>query len=252
MSRRFACLLGVMGLLAAAVPGRAEFISAPDVVVYCDPTLAPAMRSAGRVYRAASGVPVRVLTAPGPLSIELIAHGTRNDVLVTQANWMDGAAARHLVDAATRQEGWRDPIVLAGPEPANGAQSLDPQAVTATLAGGKLGAIDPTHDGGPDGPALAARLGLQVPLAGEIDGPGVAFLLATGAARLGLIPRTAALAQPGLAVLAVVPEATAPAVGYAVAVSKNIQSRNASGFMAFLKTPPALESLRAAGLEVEP
>ncbi len=251
-------LLGALG----ASPARADFISAPDVVVYCDPTLAAALRAVSRVYRAQTGVPVRVLAAPGPLSVELIAHGTRNDVLVTQADWLDGAAARRLVDPSTRSQAWLDPTVLAGreatpaaavPEPAALMQPAFMQAgLEQALAGGKLGVIDPTQPGGPDGPALAGKLGWQVPLAGEIDGPGVAFLVATGAARLGLLPRSAALAPPGLVVLATLPEAAAPPVRYAAAVSKNIQSRNAAPFMAFLRTAPAQDALRAAGLEIEP
>lgn len=251
--RRWLARIALLALASGSWPGpaRADFISAPDVVVYCDPTLRPAMQSVGRVFRAQTGVPVRVLSAPGPLLLGLIARGTRDDVLVTQANWMDGAAARKLIDATTRAAPWRDRIVLAGHGvPASALPT--PDSLSQALGGGKLGVIDPTQDGGPDGVALAAHLGWQAPLAGEIDGPGVAFVVATGAARLGLLPTTAALAQPGVSVVSPLPDDSAPPVAYVAAVSKNILSRNTAAFMAFLATAPALDALHAAGLETAP
>jgi molybdate transport system substrate-binding protein len=235
----------------AGSTARAEFISAPDVVVYCDGTLSQAARSLGRAFRVRTGVPVRVFSAPGPQQLELIAHGTRSDVLMTQSNWMDEAAQRKLIDPATRTATWYDRMVLAGPgEPSTKIPA--PGAISTLLAGGKLGVIDPAIPGGIDGPALVEKRGWQVPEAGEISGPGVAFLVRHGEARLGLLQRTAALQPPALPIIATVPDATAPAPNYSAAVDKNVLSRNAAAFEAFLNTPEAAELLRQAGLEATP
>jgi ABC-type molybdate transport system substrate-binding protein len=248
MLHRRGVVAGLAMLTAArAAPARPDrFISAPDVVLYCDSTLEAASRSLARAFRGGTGVPVRVLAAPGPLQAALIGHGTRTDMLFTQADWMTQAQARRLVDPTTRTGAWRDEIVLAGAPPLaalpNGA------GITTLLAGRRLGVIDPVTDGGQDGPALAARLGWHVPTAGEVTGPGVAFLVRSGQAGLGLMQRSAALAA-GLPVAAAVPPDLAPPPVYAVAITRRALSRNAAQALAFFGTPQAAGLLRAAGLE---
>ncbi len=255
MRRGLASSLLALGAIVASVAvastGRAEFISAPDVVVYCDDTLAQAAQAVGNAFRARTGVPVRVFAAPGPQQLELIAHGTRNDVLMTKSTTMDAAANRKLIDPGTRTGTWFDRLVLAGPgEP---RPTLPAQAgIAALLAGGKLGVIDPAISGGIDGPALVEKLGWQVPQAGEISGPGVAFLVQHGQARLGLLQRTSALLSPALPIVATVPNEMAPAPSYAAAIGHNVLSRNAVAFLDFLKTPNAATLLQKAGLETTP
>ncbi len=224
-------------------------ITAPDVVVYCDSTLVPAMQAAGRDFRTRTGVPIRVFAGPGLQQLGLIAHGARNDVLVTQANWMEQGAAKHLIKPATRVAVGRDATVLAGRGAAAQPALPSAAALGGMLDGRRLAVIDPTQPGGPDGVALAARLGWSAALAGEIDGPGVAFLLSHGRAGLGLLPRTAAVADPTLSVVAAVPDVAAPAVAYAAAASKNELSPRTGAFLAYLATPDATRVLQGAGLE---
>ncbi len=247
--RRDVLALAVLAALPAA-RAQAASMTAPDVVVYCDTTLTAAMRALGAAFRRRSNVPVRVFGGPGPQSLALIAHGTRNDVLVTRARWMDDGAARGLVKAATRTGDWGDPIVLAGRGGAALAALPSAAALSGMLSGAKLGVIDPTRPGGADGVALAGRLGWRADLAGAIDGPGVAFLVRTGAAGAGLMPRSAALQPPVLSVLATVPDAVAAPDHYAAAISKNALSRNSAAFVAYLATPDATAILRDCGLEV--
>lgn len=237
---------------AAARPGRAATISAPDVVVYCDTTIVAAVSAVGAAFRRETGVPVRVFGTAGPLSLALIAHGARNDVLVTQSNWLDEGAAHGLVERATRLGEWRDPIVLAGRNAPVLASFPSPAMLSGLLSGSPLGVIDPTQPGGPDGVALAGHLGWKLTLVGAIDGPGVAFLVENGSARLGLLPRTATLANPKISVIAVVPSSMAPPVPYAAAESRNALSSNTAAFMEYLKTQEAETILRAAGLETVP
>ena len=252
MLTRRACLPGLLTAIAATA-ARAETISTPDVVVYCDSTLAPAMRALGADFRRRNAAPVRVFMTPGPQSLGLIAHGARNDVLVTQTNWMDQGAASGLVDDVTRVGAWRDPMVLAGRGGAAALPALPSgPALSGLLSGARLGVIDPTQAGGPDGVALAGRLGWKATLAGAIDGPGVAFLVRQGNAGLGLLPRSSALAAPALSILAVAPADAAPPVVYGAAQSKTALSRFTGAFLAYLKTPDAAAILRTAGLEAAP
>lgn len=240
-------------LLLAAVPGRAEFISAPDVVVYADPSIGAALRAVGGEYRARTGVPVRVFCAASEQLLSLIVRGTRTDVLVTLAPQMDRAAAAQLIDRATRTGAWRDPLVLAGRNVAAGEAPVSAAALAGRLgASGVLAVIDPTAPTSVDGPALLARLGWALPamrVVGAIDGPGVAFMLSNWEATLGVLPRSDALADPTLTVAGVIPGDGAPPLIYSAAITRNVLSRNAATFVDFLKTPAATATLRAAGLE---
>lgn len=249
ISRRGLSTLAAVAAAAAPATGRSATVSVPDVVVYCDTTLVPAITGVGAAFRARTGVPVRVFGVAGPLALALIAHGARNDLLVTQSNWMDDGAARGLVQTGTRVGDWRDPVVLAARNSSGLPSFPSPAELSGLLAGSTLGVIDPTQPGGADGVALAGRLGWKVTLSGAIDGPGVAFLVQHGSARLGLMPRTAALAEPKLYVIAAVPAALVPPVRYAAAESRNVLSRNAAAFLEYLRTPAAAAALHAAGLE---
>lgn len=252
LPRRRLPVLAAAAVATMPLTGLAATNSAPDVVVYCDTTLVPAMTALGAAFRQPTGVPVRVFGVAGPLALALIAHGARNDVLVTRSNWLDEGAARGLVKTPTRVGDWRDPVVLAAKAAPALAALPSPTEISALLSSAPLGVIDPTQPGGADGIALAGRLGWRVTLSGAIDGPGVAFLVRHGSARLGLLPRTAALAAPQLSVIATLPAALAPPVRYSAAESRNVLSSNALAFLKYLKTPEALGALRAAGLETAP
>ncbi len=240
-------------LVLAAVPARAGFIGAPDVVVYADPSIGAALRAVGGEYRARTGVPVRVFCVASDQLLALIARGTRTDVLVTLAPQMDRAAAARLIDPATRTGAWRDPLVLAGRNVAPGEAPVSAAGLAGRLgASGALAVIDPTAPTSVDGPALLARLGWTLPamrVVGAIDGPGVAFMLSNWEATLGVLPRSDALADPTLTVAGGIPGDAATPLVYSAAITKNVLSRNAAAFVDFLKTPVAAATLHAAGLE---
>ena len=57
--------LGAFVLLAASLTlARADYPVAPDVVVFCDPTLQPLMTALGDRWQSETGIPVRVFAAP--------------------------------------------------------------------------------------------------------------------------------------------------------------------------------------------
>jgi ABC-type molybdate transport system substrate-binding protein len=206
--------------------------SPPGVTVFCDPTLAPAIRS----LDGAGGFPVAPLSAPASLMLAQITRHTRNDVLFTLGTAMDQAIAAGLVLPATRIDGFANTLVLAGRR--GGAVAVG-QAVVAVT--------DPTPASGLDGRAVLAANGIVTrAVAGAANTGDVAFLVTTGAADLGLVYLTDVRADPRLAV--VMPLAAAPAlVAYAAAVNAHAVSPNAHAFLDLLRGAAAL---RAAGLTV--
>lgn len=253
MRLRGVLAIAVLAAACGAAPARAGFISAPDVVFYCDPDIAHACAAVGAEFRGRTGIPVRVLSAPSPQLLALLAHGTRNDVLLTLTAQVDAAAAQRLLAADSRAGPWDDPLVLGG-------RGVEPLAATpnagqlAKLQGaGRLALVDPTETGSLDGAAVAQRLGWHpTAVAGALDGTEVAWMLAHFSARLGVLPRSALLAEPSLTVVAPIPADAYPPVSYAAAVSQGALSRNATAFLDFLKTPAAQAVLANAGLERMP
>ncbi len=228
------CAVAALAAWCGAAPARAGFISAPDVVLYCNPDIAHACEAVGAEFRARTGVPVRVLSAPAVQQLALIERGTRSDVLMTLAPQMDLAAARHLLDPQNRYGAWRDALVLGGRGLPTATQPLAADAEAALQGTGKLALVDPTEAGSLDGPALIERLGWHpAATAGAADGREVAWMLS-----LQVVAPIAA-------------DAYAPIV-YSAAVTHSALSRYAAAFLDFLKTPAAESVLAGAGLEKNP
>ncbi len=227
------CLLAA-GLAKPALAG------APDVVVYCDPTLVPAMRSVGALFTAGTQVQVNVFSAPPTLMLAQLAREVQNDALVTQASWMDRVEAAGLIKPGTRVGGWRNHLVIA-------------RATAAAPPDGVFARPDPTPAATIDGPAVLAALGLQPPrVIGAANSAEVAFLLETGAAQRGLLHVTDVRADADLVIAEPVADAAYPPIVYAAALTKVTQSVNAPAFLDFLRSAGAAERLRATGLEVVP
>ncbi len=249
VARLFVCA----ALLAAMVSGPvlAEFSTAPDVVVYCEPPLRHAMEHVGALFRARTRVPVRVFTAPGPLNLAQLSHGVRDDVLISRFAEMDAAARQDLIDPETRIDGWLNRLVLAG----RSGQAHE-GTISELLKSGTVAVTDPTVISGLDGSSVIALLGRDVATAdrevGAADTADVAFLVTSGSARTGLVYLTDVRADPALSVTGQVPPDAGPPIAYAAALSRKALSRNSRAFLDFLRSPEAAAQLRGDGLEMAP
>jgi molybdate transport system substrate-binding protein len=102
-----------------------------------------------------------------------------------------------------------------------------------------------------DGPAILRHLKLgQRGVWGVIDTDEVAYLLLRGQVEAGLLHMTDIRANPGLEVIATIPDSAAPPILYSIAVTKLSRRRDPQAFIASLSTPDGAAVLRAASLEV--
>ncbi len=216
----------------------------PGVTVFCDPTLAPALRALDGL----GGVPVAALCAPASLMLAQITRHTRDDVLFTLATAMDQAVAARLVRPETRVDGFANTLVLAG----LGDRVTPPASragLIAMLAMARVAVTDATAASGLDGRAVLAANNFTPPnVMGAANTGDVAFLVTTGAADFGLMYLTDAKADPRLTVIATL-TADPKLTNYAAAVNAKAVSPNAQTFLNSLRGPAAA-SLRAAGLTV--
>ena len=121
VARRIATMgLGLLGSAlssAASSPARAQL--APDVVVFCEPTLKYAIADVAALWRKETGVPVRIFTSRTWALIAEMPHA-RDDLVIGEgeAN-IAAASARHTIKPETVQRLWRNRLVVAarGPGP---------------------------------------------------------------------------------------------------------------------------------------
>ena len=180
---------------AATVPARADYPVAPDVVVFCEPTLQQAVADVAGLWR--NRLIVAALAKAGPGNLAGLA----------------GKEPIAIVDP---------PVAVAGAEGEKALQSL-----------GLWDAV-------------------QVNAVGVVDTADAAFLLEQGKVRLALVYATDAAADPSVAVVDRLPDASYSPIVYWVAETQHSLSPNAGKFIAFLHQTDAQERLHADGLEVLP
>ncbi len=240
--------LASLGTTAARAAGS----TAPGIAVFCDAPLRSAMTEAGRRFADRAGAPVHVFCAAPWMMLAQIERMTQTDVLVTLASALDDGTRRGLVRPESRVPVGRNHLVLAGRPGKIGPAVTDAAAIRKLVGTGPLAAPDATAMTTIDSAAAVAAMGFAPPypfrLVGGSDADDVAFLIASGAAPLGLLYRSEIGADAALALAAVVPR-FAP-ITYAAAITTVTRSPNAERFMAFLRSPEAAASLRASGLEV--
>ena len=237
---------------ATAIPARADYPVAPDVVVFCEPTLQQAVADVAGLWRKETGVPVRIFTSPTWALLQQIAHHARDDVVIGEGDTRAAEATeQHLIKAETLQRLWRNRLIVAALAKA-GPGNL------AELAGKEPIAIvdPPVAVAGAEGEKALQSLGLwdavQVNAVGVVDTADAAFLLEQGKVRLALVYATDAGADPSFAVVDRLPDASYSPIVYWVAEPQPSLSPNASKFIAFLRQTDAQERSHADGLEVLP
>jgi molybdate transport system substrate-binding protein len=225
-------------LAVLATPARAE---TTDLILNCDPALAPAMLQAAQRFSKTNGVLVNIFPTPPGLILPQIARHIQNDMVMTRSSAIaEAIGAATIAGDAPRGGQWRNRLVIARRAGA-----------TDAVVTGRIAVADATPGSDMDGPTILARLGLQHGrVMGVIDTDEVAYLLLRGEVDAGLLHMTDIRANPGLEVAAMVPDAAAPPILYSIAVTKLSRRPHPEAFIASLMSPDGAAVLRAAGLEV--
>jgi ABC-type molybdate transport system substrate-binding protein len=240
-----ACRRVVFGLLVAfggSGPAWAWTSPAPDVVVYCLPSLAPVIVRLGRQFRHEGGAEVHVFVGPDGRLFGLIAHRARADVVVGGDALMQRLQARKLLKPAAPVMLGLDPfVVVANPGLASGSAQ-------ALVSAHRVVVTDPTTAAGFDGVALLRRIDQGAAAASPIgveNAQRVVSTVAQGADLVGIARASDAAATNGLVHVAAMVDA--PPLRVEAALTANGQSANSAPFLAFIAA--ARPAWHAAGLE---
>jgi molybdenum ABC transporter molybdate-binding protein len=226
---------------------------ARDLVLYGEPTLEPALRSIGTLWQARSGKRVNVFVAPSDLSYAQIERGARCDVIFALAGAETDTAARNkVIDAGTARRVLRNGLTLIGSAPGGAPKAeLTFADLPQLIAGKRLAIANPGRDpAGARAVDLLRKAGVAVDdgnrtIAVAESSAGVASMLAIGKAQLGIVYASDATA--GGFPLARPLSADQPPIEYVVAQARDPVS-DTKPFLAFLKSPEAQATFKAAGL----
>lgn len=246
-------LLAAIAIAAIpAAPARAEFIVAPDVVVHCEPTLRPALAAIAAAWRRQTGVPVDLFAAPTASILEQVGHRVRADLIIGEGKAAAAdAARRHIIDPPTLVTLWRNRLVAAARASAPPGSS---DALATRIGVGPIAIVDPLiGSAGIDTRQALSAAGLwpaiEAHRIGVVGTADASFLLTGGRVEHAVLYASDVAADPGLVVVAPLPDAYPPIV-YWVAETHNKLSPKTVDFAQFLREPPAQERAHSAGLEI--
>lgn len=256
--------LSILALCAITVslPARADYPAAPDVVVFCEPTLRPAVTDLGARWEAETGIPVRIFAAPTSANFAQLAHHTRDDVIIGEGDAKAAAAiSRNLIKAGTIQKLWRNRLVVAAEadmlEKSRAASPPHPLDLASLAGKMPIAIVDPAvAEAGIQTKNALQALGLWDAIrrnsVGVVDTADAAFLLSQGKVKLAILYATDVSADPNFAIADALSAADGQSITYWAAQTQGALSPNSAKFLDFLRRPDIREQGRRAGLEVLP
>jgi len=255
--------LFAFALYAASSPSYAEYPVAPDVVVFCDPTLRRVVTDLGAQWSKETGIPVRVFAAPTWSNLAQLAHHTRDDVIIGEGDIAAAkAAAEQLIKGDTVQKLWRNKLVAATLtdelQKARDASPPIPLDLASVAGKAPVAIVDPSVDeAGADTQQALQTLGLwdmiQAKSVGVVGTADAAYLLSHGDVKLAVLYATDVMDHPEFSVTDTLPVAAAEQpIVYWAAQTQRALSPNATKFLEFLGRNDIRARGRDAGLEMLP
>jgi len=250
-NRTMAAARAVFAVLALLACQSAALAERP-LTVFAAASLREALEEIGDAFETRTGTaPVFSFAGTGTLARQVEAGAPADVFLSADAAWMDYTREAGAVRADTVFEFASNALVLVGPA---GSPALNPDAnaVKTRLAGHRLAIADPdTVPAGRYGKAALQSDGLWQAVSGALapmENVRVALgAVARGDTPLGLVYRTDALVEPGVAILYTFPPDSHPRIRYLAASTASASHPGAAAFLAFLAGPEAREILRSFG-----
>ncbi len=234
-------------LLAVVRPAAAE-----PVRVLAAFTLKPALDEIATAYKGSGGEAVLVY-GPSPGLAQQVENGAPGDLFFSaDPMWTDELAKHQLVRPGTVTDLVGNHLVLVGKQGTPPAALAGGVALLRLLGPGPLAMCDPdSHPAGRMAKASLTALGLWDTVASKVaraDNPLLAVkMVAGGEAPYAVVFTTDALTDPGVSIVATLPDDSHPPIRYPVAILAKSANADAAKFLAYLKSPPATEVFKRFG-----
>jgi molybdate transport system substrate-binding protein len=250
-------ILGTLPGIAAASRG-ARAADKP-VMIFAAATLKPALDPAAHAASKAVHVLITTVYGPTPALVKQLENGAPADIFFSaDANWMDDAVGRKLVDPATRVDLLASTLVLIAPAGDATPVTIAPGFPLATmLGGGRLAMCDPMMmPAGRYGRAALQNLGVwssvQDHIANAADVLTAVTYVSLHEAPLGIVFDTDVRLAPGVTVVGTFPPDTHPPIVYPIAAVARSINPVTPRVLAFLRSPAARAIFAAHGFTVLP
>ncbi|MGR3565311.1 MAG: molybdate ABC transporter substrate-binding protein [Heliomarina sp.] len=230
---------------------------AADLTVFAAASLKTAMDQISDRFEEASGLEIAVALAGSSALARQIEQGAPADVFISaNSDWMDHLERNGFIRSGSRFDllGNRLALIAYGTfsEPVVIDSALD---LTDMLKGGRLAmALVDAVPAGIYGKQALASLGLWeevAPQVAQADNVRAALaLVATGAAPLGLVYASDAMAEKRVKVLGIFPKESHDPIIYPVAITSRGDAEPAQRFLDFLREPENRLIFEEQGFEV--
>lgn len=230
---------------------------AADVTIFAAASLKNALDEISATFEAKTGHSTSLSLAGSSLLARQIALGAPADIyLPASPEWMDYLAAKSRLVPGSRRDLLSNRLVLVAPNhSARAISGFEDPALFEQLGRGKLAmAMVEAVPAGIYGKAALQSLGLWQDLAPHVaqtDNVRAALaLVAAGAAPLGVVYASDALADPRVTVLAEFPAQSHAPIRYPLAQIKGTRGPAVEAFYTYLQSPEARAVFESAGFNV--
>lgn len=263
MTSRRTVLARIFGLAALASlclgPSLPAFAQEKGPTVFAAASLKNALDDINAAWAKASGKTAAVSYAASSALAKQIEAGAPADIFFSaDLDWMDALAKKDLIEADTRTSLLGNSIVLIAPADNARPIKIEPGfPLAAALKDGRLamGSVS-SVPAGKYGKAALQKLGVWDSVSARIaeaENVRAALLLVSrGEAPLGIVYKTDAAADKGVAVVGTFPADSHPAIIYPVALTATSQNPDAKTFLNFLKSAEAKTLFERQGFTVLP
>lgn len=254
MGRRF--VLAAMAAMVFVVPSEVLSQNAQPLTVFAAASMKDAMDTAGKVYTAKTGKPVRFSYAASSTIARQIEQGAPADVFVSaDADWMDYLAKRSLIVAGTRRDLLSNHLALIAPADSKLILKIRKGMPLATaLDAGRLAMAGPDVPAGRYGEASLTALGVwdsvKDHLARAENVRAAMAFVARGETPLGIVYDTDAKVEPRVRIVGLFPDSAHPRIVYPAAVVTASKNPDARAFLDALQSPAEASVFRKYGFIV--
>ena len=217
------------------------------ITVFAAASLTNALQDIAAAYKKEKNVEVVSSFASSSTLARQIEAGAPADLFISaDQKWMDYAAEKKAIDAATRETLLGNSLVVVAPKASPQADFTINKEThwTSLLNGGRLAVGDPEHvPAGIYAKEALQKLGawetLSPKLAPAEDVRGALALVERNEAPLGIVYGSDAVASKGVKVVATFPEDSHKKVEYPVAIVDGHKNATVTAFRDYLKGPEA-------------
>jgi molybdate transport system substrate-binding protein len=242
---------------AAFSLARLASAEAKPVLVFAAASLKNALDKIAADWRSEAGKQATVSYAASSTLAKQIENAAPANLFISaDEDWMDYLQRRNLLDSKTRIDLLGNALVLIAPKDGRIETTVIPGFPLARLlSGGRLAMADPNAvPAGKYAKAALTALGVWPSVAGQIAAAenvrAALLLVARGEAPLGIVYKTDAAAEPGVAIVAAFPPDTHPPIVYPMALVAGSTNPDAPALATYLRGPAARAQFEAQGFTV--